>query len=699
MTYSKKIQLNLGNSLSKRLYPISLGISLLISLCFPATYYFLEYKGGENTASYYAKITADKFQEVIIASPDLWKYQIYTFAEIRREIAQDSAVLSVHLYDAKGVLIPDYGYRNQADEAKKWWNRWAPKGDANILFNNENVGRVEIVTSQKAILFKTALLFFISASVGLLLAFLSYNFPVRVVRKLETELQELFSNIQEAHKESDRLKHEAQGSEKRFRDLVDGLDAIVWEADADTRQFCFISRQVENLFLFSTSEWLGATDFFKDQIFPEDCDKVLEAYQRAIELETDCQLEYRRVAKDGSIIWVRDNIRIINIDSEKKQLRGVIVDVTNKRHAEEALNKVNRELNQSIQQLEQRNWEISALHEMSEMLQLCRDSEEAYRIIGVAVIKLFPEASGAFYILDSSQNTLGLSCSFGKPVEHELHFPPDSCWALRRGNAAWKTAGANQVCKNKGCENTHQSFCIPMLSQGDIIGVFHLNLNFVEDHSNETKNDYEAEYLLAVSMTEHVALAIANLSLRETLRDLSIRDPLTSLFNRRYLEETLVRELVMAERMKRTVGIIMIDIDHFKNFNDMHGHDAGDTLLREFGSFLLHNIREYDIACRYGGEEFICILPETTLEKALERAEKIRINALSFKVEHLGRPLERVTISAGVAIYPEHGTTEATIVKAADEALYRAKGEGRNRVVAAVVAGIKDTKAELYGVI
>lgn len=695
MTYSKEIQINLGHYLSKRLYPLSFGICLLISFCFPITYYFLEYKGCERTASYYSKKTADKFKDVIINSPTLWKYQIYTFAEIEREMSQDIDVISVQLFDDKGALIPNYNFNNnnQSGGLDPWWNKLSPKGDANITFNNETVGRVQVVISQRIILLKTALLLIISASVGILLAFLSYNVPIRVVKALEAELQELFSNIQQANAESDKLKHEAQESEKRFRDLVDGLDAVVWEADADSRQFSFISQQVENLFQFSINDWLASADFFKEQIFPDDREMVLEAYRKCVEQDSGCQLEYRRLGKDGSIIWVRDNLRVINVDEIKKQLRGVIVDVTNKRHAEEALNDINLKLNQSVLQLEQRNWEISTLHEMSEMFQSCRDREEAYRIIGVAAGKFFPEDSGAFFILDPSKNMLELACTFGKAVSHESHFPPDSCWALRRGSATW-TTNKKLVCNKKNCEINDQCFCIPMLSQGDTIGVFHLALPSTEIQGDWVTNNYEAKYQLAISLTEHVAMAVANLSLKETLRDLSIHDPLTSLFNRRYMEETLLREILMAERTNRTFGIIMLDIDHFKSFNDTHGHDAGDTMLRAFGTFLLDNIREYDIACRYGGEEFICILPETNLENAMERAEELRTNLMSFKVEHLGRPLEMVTISAGVAIYPTHGVTEATIVKAADEALYLAKKSGRNRVVAAIANGVKNTKQE-----
>jgi len=686
MKQSNEIEINLGRMLSKGLYPLSLGIGLLISLCFPITYYLLEYKGCERSASYYAKKTADKFQETILIYPKLWKYQIYLFTQIERELSQGSDVISLRVYDHRNLLIPNYSFQ-QSEDSDTWWNKWAPKGSADIFFNNEVVGRVEIEITQKILLLKTALLFLVSTTVGLLLAVLSYQIPIRVVQKLEAELQEQFDNIQRAHKESDHLKHEAQESEKRFRDLVDGLDAIVWEADADTKRFSFISQQVEKLFQYSINDWLSAADFFKEQIFPDDREKVLEAYNKSIGMETDCQLEYRRVSKNGSIIWVRDNIRIINVEAKKKQLRGVFVDVTNKHQAEEALNKINLELNRSVKQLEQHNWEITALHEMSEMFQLCRDRGEAYRIIGVAAKKLFPKDSGALYLLNPSENMLDLSCSFGEVLKHEPHFLPDSCWALRRRSATWTSGDNKLTCNNKYGETANHCFCIPLLSQGEIIGIFHLELTSGDSQNGLENNEYETKYQLAISMTEHVAMAIANLSLRETLHYLSIRDPLTSLFNRRYMEDALMRELVMAERKKRTLGIIMLDLDHFKCFNDLHGHDAGDTMLREFGRFLFNNIREYDIACRYGGEEFICILPETTLEKALERAEEIRSNLKYFKVEHLGCPLETVTISAGVAIYPLHGTTAATIVKAADEALYLAKEQGRNRIVAATAKG------------
>jgi diguanylate cyclase (GGDEF)-like protein len=169
----------------------------------------------------------------------------------------------------------------------------------------------------------------------------------------------------------------------------------------------------------------------------------------------------------------------------------------------------------------------------------------------------------------------------------------------------------------------------------------------------------------------------------EELRQLSIRDSLTGLFNRRYLEETLVRELHRADREKNPVGIMMIDIDHFKYLNDLSGHDAGDALLRELGAYLRTSTRGEDIVCRYGGEEFVAVLPGATVEKTRERAEEIRRGVKDLSVYHLGKPLQKCTISIGVSGYPEHGSNSETVLKSADIALYRAKAEGRDRVIVA----------------
>jgi diguanylate cyclase (GGDEF)-like protein len=183
---------------------------------------------------------------------------------------------------------------------------------------------------------------------------------------------------------------------------------------------------------------------------------------------------------------------------------------------------------------------------------------------------------------------------------------------------------------------------------------------------------------LAATAAEHIALALANLNLRETLRHQAVRDPLTGLFNRRYLEETLERELRRAERRSLPLAVIMLDIDHFKRFNDTFGHDAGDALLPEVGSYLRTHVRPEDIACRYGGEEFTLILPDAPLEPTLRRVDELRQGIARLGIAHRGQPLGTVTISMGVAVFPAHGTSPDALLRVADRALYRAKEQGRD---------------------
>jgi diguanylate cyclase (GGDEF)-like protein len=215
--------------------------------------------------------------------------------------------------------------------------------------------------------------------------------------------------------------------------------------------------------------------------------------------------------------------------------------------------------------------------------------------------------------------------------------------------------------------------CVPMMAHGEALGVLNLTLP-------EPGPATETRQRLAMTVAEHIALSLANLKLHETLRSQSIRDPLTGLFNRRYMEESLEREMRRASRGRHPVGIIMLDLDHFKQFNDTFGHDAGDTVLREVGAILQRSIRGEDIACRYGGEEFTLILPEVSLLDAANRAEHLRETVRALNIQHRKQALGPVTVSLGVAIYPDHGPTGDAVLRAADAAMYQAKARGRDRV-------------------
>jgi diguanylate cyclase (GGDEF)-like protein/PAS domain S-box-containing protein len=382
---------------------------------------------------------------------------------------------------------------------------------------------------------------------------------------------------------------------------------------------------------------------------------------------------------------------------------GVAVDVTEHKRIEEIqreardlleiqvagrtgeLREVNQQLARWVSELEQRNSEVLLLSEMGELLQTCLTVEEAYAVLARALPQLFAAEAGALYVRPERQDFVAIA-EWGAPVSRT--FTADDCWALRRGRTHLVASpGGGPVCGHVGAQALTGYICVPVVAQSEVLGVLHVRalapnpLSLAPETDREAGDLVESRRRLAATVAEHVALALSNLILRETLRQQAIRDPLTNLFNRRYMEESLDRELSRAARRGSPLGVIMLDIDHFKPVNDTFGHAAGDTLLRALGALLLAHTRAEDIACRYGGEEFTLILPDSSLEDTWRRAEQLREAVKRLRVRHGGEPLDQVTISAGVASYPEHGAVPEALLRAADLALYQAKAEGRDRVV------------------
>ncbi|TIW43682.1 MAG: GGDEF domain-containing protein, partial [Mesorhizobium sp.] len=221
--------------------------------------------------------------------------------------------------------------------------------------------------------------------------------------------------------------------------------------------------------------------------------------------------------------------------------------------------------------------------------------------------------------------------------------------------------------------------CMPLAAQGETLGILHL----CEPNAAEKPQWLAERQQILRGVVDTLALALANLRLRETLRQQSIRDPNTGLFNRRYLEETSSRELRRMERSSQPLAIIMLDVDHFKQFNDTFGHEAGDLVLKQVAATLIEHARDSDVVSRYGGEEFALVMPGASLEEGAQRAEALRQAIKQLHLAHRGRTLGTVTASFGVAAYPEHGAGWAELTNAADHAQYDAKAEGRDRVVVA----------------
>ena len=340
---------------------------------------------------------------------------------------------------------------------------------------------------------------------------------------------------------------------------------------------------------------------------------------------------------------------------------------------------INDRLGASVQDLERMNREVTVLGEMAALFQACRSAEEVYGVIAESAQQLLPDLGGKLYVLRASHDQLELASSWGDGPAGPDMFPPDDCWALRRGRphsaAPHDSAIACRHYGDYGERAGRQLVCLPIAAHGETLGLLVLQAHL--EPGTQISTSHEG---IARSTAEHIGLALAALRLREKLRQQAIRDPLTGLFNRRYLEEPLERELERAVRRNSEVAVLMLDVDHFKAFNDSHGHQAGDVLLRELGALLRANVRGEDIPCRFGGEEFALILPDASLESAAQRAESLRIAVRAMAVPWQGSTLGPVSISVGVAAYPDHGAQGAAVLGAADRALYSAKRSGRDRV-------------------
>ncbi len=366
--------------------------------------------------------------------------------------------------------------------------------------------------------------------------------------------------------------------------------------------------------------------------------------------------------------------------------RSLHVADRDRQRAQNALQQANEMLTEWVRELEVRNKETLLLNEMGDRLQTCLTIEEACSVISKSALSLFPNDSGALFVTNASKNLVEAMAVWGGYVAQEPVFSPENCWALRSGHVH----RVDDPTKSPICGHVRQGIktgylCVPMVAQGEAIGVLHLEMGPPGPEGRPVMTD--AKNRLALSVSDHLGLALASLRLRETLHIQSIRDPLTGLFNRRYMEESLARELRRADRKQRPLAALMLDLDHFKRYNDTLGHAAGDAMLRAIGNFLQSRMRKDDIVCRYGGEEFTIIMPESSLEIAQQRAERLREDSKRLEISLNGQFLGSVTFSVGIACFPDHGTTGEQLLHAADLALYRAKAAGRDCVMAGVRSG------------
>ena len=319
---------------------------------------------------------------------------------------------------------------------------------------------------------------------------------------------------------------------------------------------------------------------------------------------------------------------------------------------------------------------------MTQRMQGCDTVSELMDVVRRFAPEVAPELAGRLYLFDATRNMLVEGCSWLKPLHSAVEFSPLACWGLRRGATHRPSGiGFDVPCGHLlGDDPPPESLCLPLLGQHGTLGML-----YFERRIQASMTPLNETYLQLLG--ENVGLALDNLRLREALRSLAMMDPLTSLPNRRQLEEVLASEIAKAERTSAAIHCAMIDVDHFKRFNDEYGHDAGDAVLRAVGQVLRETVRDVRLAFRYGGEEFLVLLPDLTGELAAARAEEIRSRIAGLRLQHEGRDLGPITVSVGLACAPGHADWQ-NLMQTADAALLRAKRVGRNQVITASTRNI-----------
>ncbi len=409
------------------------------------------------------------------------------------------------------------------------------------------------------------------------------------------------------------------------------------------------------------------------------CRRVLNSMQEA---EETLLVQRQAEAERSDVYGLARRIATVVIGAALiLTLFGFLVrDAVRRQRFEEQISDTNARLISTVQRLEEQAWESRLLIAARDEVALCLEVKDAEQCTVRYLGQLLPGTAGTLCITSNSRQMLEDRVSWGSPLGRLPEaFAPESCCAVRSGRSRWRRPDTSVVhCAHFVGLPPERYLCFPLVAHGETVGIM-----YIECPTAEIAAATEARENTIASISQMAAMAIAGLHLRQKLESQSIRDSGTGLFNRSFMEVALDRELQRASRRETELALMMIDVDHFKEFNDTFGHEAGDLVLREVAEAFRVGVRGEDIVCRYGGEEFVIILPEVSAEIALERAELLRRTVAELSVRFHGQPLRQVTISVGVAIFPRRFETAEELLRGADRALYTAKRRGRNRVVEA----------------
>jgi diguanylate cyclase (GGDEF)-like protein/PAS domain S-box-containing protein len=461
-------------------------------------------------------------------------------------------------------------------------------------------------------------------------------------------------------------------SELRYRRLFEAAQDGILILDANTGMI-----EDVNPFLI---EMLGYSreEFIKKKLWDVGAFKDNKANQEAFEaLQENEYIRYEDLplrARSGKLIQV-EFVSNVYLVGHEKVIQCNIRDITGRKDAENEAQKAHAELLVLVAELQRRDGEMKRLIHMDDLLQSCTSVAEAFQVISIMARDLFSSQNGSLAILNTHSQLLETVARWGEAPVIASEFLLKDCWAMRRGQPH------EVVDPNKGllCQHYIQTpetgtLCLPLIIQGETLGL----LSIIGDMQGEQANSLRQ---LGVAVGEAISLSLSNIKLREELLEQAIRDPLTGLYNRRYLEESLSHELYRSKRLKTQLCVAMLDLDDFKLVNDIYGHGAGDAVLSKIGRILLEHLRSSDITCRYGGDEFLLVMPDSSPDDAHQRLEEIRLLIKGQAIHYGGKALTPMTVSIGIAAANEHRFIARELIRAADDALYAAKQVGSDQIL------------------
>ncbi|MEH2362530.1 diguanylate cyclase [Nostoc sp.] len=465
---------------------------------------------------------------------------------------------------------------------------------------------------------------------------------------------------------------ELQRSQQMQQLFLDQGPFSAYIKDEQSRML-YYNQELQSRFSVDRQEWLGKTDseFLPDS---EEGRRIMENDQVVLKTLSPLKLieEAKIPGNDQPCYWLSFKFPFSDYATGDRRVGGISIDITESIEAQRSLTNLNRQLEEKTLKLEAKKQELIYLSDMADMLYSCESEDEVYKVVALTCSKLFPNMSGSIYIIANSKNYVQMNSIWGGERTSKEIFLQSECWALRRGKInLLSPRNSGLMCSHLIQPVSGAHLCVPLFGQGELVGVLHIYA--LAEISPE---DQQITEIIARTL----AFALNNISIKQRLTHENLRDAMTQLFNQNYMQTITEQRLAEAERSGEPLSVIFLDIDNFKSYNSRYGHLTANIVLQGLAKLLLKSIRSFDIACRWGGEEFVIVIPNITLETLRKRVEQLRLDVEQMQLKDGDQILESITASFGIAV-SEPGITVKDFLNRADQAMLEAKRTGKNRVM------------------